>query len=64
MWVVYNLGTAQIIEKFYSKQKAKDFIKYDLNRNVWFKQKVGLEKVDIMRLDEWKMWKTLQLPTQ
>jgi hypothetical protein len=59
-WVVYDKETAKIVKTFYLKQKAKDFVKY----SYWSgadRRRVAIDKVDIVRLEEWKMWKALQL---
>jgi hypothetical protein len=57
MWVVFNTETSQIYGKFYLKQQAKDFVKYDL---YWASGKnVALDKVDMSKYDKWKMWKVL-----
>lgn len=59
-WVVYEKATARIVKTFYLKQKAKDFVKYCY----WSeadRRSIAIDKVDIVRLEEWKMWKALQL---
>ena len=55
MWVVYNIESSKIYQKFYSKKSAKEYIKYSLDYPL-FKKNVGLAKVDLMKYDKWKMW--------
>lgn len=57
VWVVYNKDTAKIYGKFYLKKQAKDFVKYDL---YWAGGKnVAVDKIDILKYDQWKMWSIL-----
>ncbi len=57
-WVVYEKATARIVKTFYLKQKAKDFVKYSYWSGA---DRLAIDKVDIVRLEEWKMWKALQI---
>lgn len=59
MWIVYNCETARVYGKFYTKKRAKEFIQIDAARYQWFKNTVGLEKIDIMKFDKWQTWKLL-----
>ena len=69
LWVVYNTETVEIYQKFYSKKSAKEYVKSGLINESWNarrdvkNKKVDIDKVDIRRLDEWQMWKTLQAST-
>lgn len=66
LWVVYNVETTQIYQKCYTKKSAKEYVARELRWESWITRKavedrkILLEKVDIRRLDEWRMWKTLQ----
>jgi hypothetical protein len=63
LWVVYNTTKpAQIIQKFYSKKSAKEFVANTrrLKSTHWLHKHMSIEKIDIVRMDEWIMWKTLQ----
>ncbi len=66
LWIVYNTETVEIYGKFYSKRAAKEFAKYGPS-NEWMmyaaRRSIDIDKVDIVRLDEWRMWKTLQAKT-
>lgn len=57
MWVVFNINSAKIYGKFYLKQQAKDFVKYDLYLTSG--KNVALDKVDMMKFDKWQTWKIL-----
>lgn len=56
MWVVYNTETIEVYGRFYSKASAKKNIA--INR-FYYSKRPGLEKVDLMKLNKWKMWKML-----
>lgn len=66
MWVVYNTETTKLYGKFYTKIAAKDYVKYDMPTQAWLtrmaakEKKVALAKVDLLKLDEWRMWATLK----
>jgi hypothetical protein len=57
MWIVYQIDNAEITDKFYSKKAAKYSYWYDLSKPD--ESGLALEKVDMLKLDEWKMWKIL-----
>ncbi|HET8688452.1 MAG TPA: hypothetical protein VFM18_17715 [Methanosarcina sp.] len=61
MWIVYDRDTMQILHKFYSKKSAKEYIKYDVSN--WSSYNSDIDKVDLLRVDEWRTMKILKRET-
>jgi hypothetical protein len=57
MWIVYQLDNAEVAGKFYSKEDAKNAYWYELKHLENYG--LALEKVDMLKFEEWRMWKLL-----
>lgn len=59
MWIIYDVNTLRIVEKHYSKAAAKEKVALYERRKTWKKYSMSIDRVDLMKLDKWLLWRTL-----